>query len=108
MKTSSVSRATTASTSADSYALTNFADERLLAGESAAGARAVGRRLAALQTGARPLERAVHRFDGRVEHVGDLARAESEHVAQDQDGDLARRQELQGRHEASEMDSVCS
>ena len=53
----------------------------------------------ALQAGSCPLEGAVDRIDGRVEHVGHLVRAEPEDVAQDEHGDLARRQNLQCRHE---------
>ena len=95
MKTSSVSRATSESRSADSYARTNFAT-------ISSSGRASGRSAAAgsvLQAGARPLERAVDRLDGRAQHVGHLARAEPEDVAQDQDGELAGGQDLQGGHE---------
>ena len=56
----------------------------------------VGRRAAALQGGARPFEGAVDRIDGRVQHVRHLVRVEPEDVAQDEDGELARRQELKG------------
>ena len=38
-------------------------------------------------------------FDGRVEHVGHLVRVESEHVAQDEHGQLARWQDLKSGHE---------
>jgi hypothetical protein len=38
-------------------------------------------------------------LDGRVQHVGGLVRRESEHVAQNEDGELARRQNLKGGHE---------
>ena len=101
MKTSSVSRATSASRSPDSYARTNFATIACSAGESGAGggSRSVDRRQSALQAGARPLEGAVDRFDGRVEHVGHLAGVEPEDVAQDEHGELARRQDLQRGHE---------
>ena len=101
MKTSSVRRATSASRSADSYALTNFSTIASSERESATGggSRIGGRRPAALQAGARPLERAVDRFDGRAQHVGHLARLESEDVAQDKDRELARRQDLEGGHE---------
>src|SRR6266516_659946 len=61
--------------------------------------RAVLGRPSALQAGAGPFERAVDRFDGRVEHVGHLVRVESEDVAQGEDGELARRQDLEGGHE---------
>ena len=101
MKTSSVSRATSASRSADSHARTNFATIASSAGESAAGGgsrSAVGGR-SALQAGAGPFEGAVDRFDGRVEHVGHLVGVESEDVAQDEHGELARRQDLKGGHE---------
>ena len=60
-------------------------------------ARSAGTRC--FESGTCPLERARDRLDGRVEHPGHLARAEPEDVAQDEDGDLARRQDLQGRHE---------
>src|SRR5262249_36228171 len=52
-----------------------------------------------LQAGARPLEGAVDRLDGRIEHLGDLVRLESEDVPQDEDGELAWRKDLQGGHE---------
>ena len=57
------------------------------------------RRSSVLEAGARPFEGAVDRFDGRVQHVGHLVRVESEDIAQDEDGDLARRQNLKGGHE---------
>ena len=57
------------------------------------------RRPSALQAGARPFEGAADRFDGRVQHAGHLARVESQDVAQDEDGELARRQDLQCGHE---------
>src|SRR6266545_2020430 len=59
----------------------------------------VGRRLSALQAGAGPFEGAVDRLDGRVEHVGHLVGVESEDVAQDEHGELARRQDLKRGHE---------
>jgi hypothetical protein len=100
MKTSSVSNATSASRSAASYARTNFATIASSEGESEAGggsrSAAGGRRRCRL---ARPFEGAVDRFDGRVQHVGHLVRVESEDVAQDEDSELARRQDLQGGHE---------
>jgi hypothetical protein len=52
-----------------------------------------------LQAGAPSFEGAVDRFDGRVQHAGHLVRVESEDVAQDEDGELARRQDLKGGHE---------
>ncbi len=52
-----------------------------------------------LQTGPRPFERAGHRLDSRFEHVGHLAGVETEDVAQDEHGELARRQHLQSGHE---------
>ena len=52
-----------------------------------------------LQAGEGPFEGAVDRFDGRVEHVGHLVGVESEDVAQDEHGELARRQDLQGGDE---------
>src|SRR5438876_428258 len=52
-----------------------------------------------MQAGARPLESAVDRFDGRVQHSGNLLCLKSEDVAQDEDGQLARRQELKRSHE---------
>jgi hypothetical protein len=97
-KTSSVSSATIASRSAASYARTNFATMASSDAES-------GRRLAVreclpslLQARSRPFESAVDGIHSRVQHVGDLARAESENVAQDEDGQLARRQNLKGFH----------
>src|SRR5881394_3840410 len=95
MKTSSVSRATSASRSADSHALANVATIESSAGEPAAG----GRLLPALQAGAGSFECAVDRFDGHLQHAGYLAGVESKDVAQDEDGHLARRQQLQGGHE---------
>ena len=44
-------------------------------------------------------ERAAHRLLAGVEHPRDLSGPEAEHVAQDQDGPLTRRQQLQGSHE---------
>ena len=58
-----------------------------------------GRLLPALEAGAGSFEGAVDRFDGHLQHAGHLAGVESEDVAQDEDGDLARRQDLQGGHE---------
>jgi len=46
-----------------------------------------------------PFQGAVDRVDGRVEHVGHLVRVESEDVAQGEDGELARRQDLKSGHE---------
>jgi hypothetical protein len=100
LTTSSVRRATSASRSADSHARTNLATTASSEGESEAGggsrSAAGGRRRCRL---ARPFEGAVDRFDGRVQHVGHLVRVESEDVAQDEDSELARRQDLQGGHE---------
>jgi hypothetical protein len=75
--------------------------ERLLGRRACGGRRLVagGRRLSALQAGPRPLEGAVDRFDSRIQHGGYLAGVETEDVAQDQDGELARRQDLQGGDE---------
>src|SRR2546430_3115225 len=103
MKMSSVSRATSAPRSADSHERVNLATIASSAGEPAAGGgwwpAAGGRLLPALQAGAGSLEGAVDRFDGHIQHLGRLAGAVSEDVAQDQDGDLAWRQQLQGGHE---------
>src|SRR5215469_10418329 len=68
-------------------------DDRVLGGRARGGRRLVagGRLLAALQASAGSLERAVDRFDGHLQHAGYLAGAESEDVAQDEYGDLARR-----------------
>ncbi len=52
-----------------------------------------GRRQAALQGGAGPLEDAVDRFDRRVEHLGHLAGVVPEYVAQDQHGSAGERAE---------------
>ena len=55
--------------------------------------------LCGVERGARPLERAVHRGDARVEQLGDLAGLPAEHLAQDEDRALLRRQALERRHE---------
>ena len=55
--------------------------------------------LGRVERGARPLERAVHRRDARVEQLGDLAGLPAEHLAQDQDRALLRRQALERRDE---------
>src|SRR5215831_11187343 len=96
IKTSSVRRATTASRSAASHARMNFATIASSERESAAVG---GQRPSALQAGARPFEGAVDRFEGRVQYVGHLVRAESEDVAQDEDGELPRPQNLKRGHE---------
>ena len=54
---------------------------------------------AALQASAGSFEGAVDRLDGHLQHLGHLAGVEPEDVAQDEDGDLARRKQLQGGHE---------
>jgi hypothetical protein len=48
------------------------------------------RLLSALEAGAGSFEGAADRLDGHLQHVGYLAGVESEDVAQDEDGDLAR------------------
>ena len=48
-----------------------------------------------LQAGAGSFEGALHRLDARVQHVGHLVRVVSENVAQDEDGELTRRQRLE-------------
>ena len=58
-----------------------------------------GRRQPALQAGAGPFEGAVDRFSCRLQHAGHLARVEAEDIAQDEHGELARRQDLKGGHE---------
>jgi len=58
-----------------------------------------GRLLPALQASAGSLEGAVDRLDAHPQHAGHLAGVESEDVAQDEHGELARRQQLQGGHE---------
>jgi hypothetical protein len=75
--------------------------ERLLGDCVGGGSRfaLVGWRQAAPQAGAGPFEGAVDRLDGRVEHAGHLGGVESEDVAQDEHGELARRQDLKGGHE---------
>src|SRR5215510_5930881 len=84
--TSAVSKATSASTSPDSHARTNFATSARSAREFGAGGGSRspigGRRR--LQAGAGPFQDAVDRFDGRVEHVGDFVGVVSEYLAQDQ------------------------
>jgi hypothetical protein len=55
--------------------------------------------MAALQRSAGPLEGAGHRLFGRVEDLRHLPGVESQHVAQDQHGPLAGRQQLQRGHE---------
>src|SRR6476619_2523331 len=57
-----------------------------------------GRRKA-LQAGASPFEEAVDRIDRRGEHLGYLARVDPEDVAQDEHGQLARRQDLKSSYE---------
>ena len=52
-----------------------------------------------LHRGVRPLERAVHRRDRRLEQLGDLGRLPAEDVAQHQDRPLLRRQMLERRDE---------
>ena len=52
-----------------------------------------------LQGGAGALERAGHRLLGGAEDVGGLGGVESQHVAEDEDGALAGRQQLQGGDE---------
>lgn len=59
-----------------------------------AGARPPG-----VQRRPRPLQRAVDGGLAGFEHVGDLVRAESQHVPQDERRALARRQALNCRHE---------
>src|SRR5262249_38977881 len=53
----------------------------------------------ASEGGAGSFEGAGDRLEGRVEQGGDLGRREAEHVAQDEDGYLAGRQQLQSRDE---------
>jgi Na+/melibiose symporter-like transporter len=55
--------------------------------------------MAALQRSAGPLEGAGHRLFGRVKDLRHLPGVESQHVAQDQHGPLAGRQQLQRGHE---------
>src|SRR6478609_2164530 len=93
MKTSSVSRATSALRSADSHARANLATIASSAGEPAAGGGWW------LEAGAGSFERTVGRFEGHLQHAGYLAGVESKDVAQDEDGDLAWWQQLQGGHE---------
>ena len=47
----------------------------------------------------RALQRSVHGDFGDAEHLGDLARAEGEHVAQDEHGALTRGKSLQPGNE---------
>src|SRR5438132_208003 len=56
-------------------------------------------RPAALEAGAGSFEGTVGRFEGHLQHAGHLAGVEPKDVAQDEDGDLAWRQQLQGGHE---------
>ena len=72
---------------------------RRVSPEQEVGSRVAYRRQAAPQAGARPFEGAVDRFDGRVEHVGHFVGVVSEHLAQDEHGALASRQDLQRGHE---------
>ena len=96
-QTSSVSRATSSSTLPVSKARVSWATSCLLGGGAGRRGRfPPGRgRQAALQGGAGALERAGHRLLAGVEDAGYLAGAEPEDVAQDEDGALAGRQELQ-------------
>ncbi len=48
-----------------------------------------------VETLARAVQRPVHGHFGDAEHLGDLACAEGEHIAQDEHGALARRKALQ-------------
>jgi hypothetical protein len=63
------------------------------------GPAAGGRQALALEAGAGPLERAVHRLDRGIQHAGHLAGVVAEDIAQDEHRDLAGRQDLQGGHE---------
>jgi hypothetical protein len=56
-----------------------------------------------LQAGARPFEGAGDRVDRGGEQVGHLVRAESENIAQGQDCELPRRQDLLGGYEGGEQ-----
>src|SRR5260370_27801488 len=95
LKASSVSRATSAPTSPDSYAQTNFATIASSEGRVGGGRRPVlGDRLSALQADPGPDEGGGDRPDRRLEHTGNPVRSESDDVAPDQDGELARRQDL--------------
>ena len=75
--------------------------DRVLGSGVRGGRRRVllGRPSPVAQVRARPLQRAVDGRDGRVEQVGHLGGTESEDIAQDEDGQLAGRQHLQGGHE---------
>ena len=70
---------------------TSAVNRKLVELRESAGAVALGRVLLALQGSAGSFEGAVDRFDGHLQHVGHFAGVESEDVAQDQDGELARR-----------------
>ena len=88
MKTSSVSRATSASRSADSHARAGSRATMALASsagepEAGAGCTASSRRQALIQAGAGSFKGAVDRFEGHLQHVGHLAGVEAEDVAQD-------------------------
>src|SRR4051794_9514036 len=78
-KTSSVMRATIVSRSPASYAATNRATKASSTADAFLG------RAARREGGPRTLQRAGHRGDGRVQHVGDLVGVEPEDVAQHQD-----------------------
>ena len=94
------------STSFASKAVASASTSRRSAGESGLRRRFVLGSV--LERGAGALERARHRVQRRLEHLGHLGRPEPEHVPQDQHGPLARRQELERRNEGQEMASLVS
>ena len=74
--------------------------DRVLGGRACDGRRLVaGGGLPALQAGAGSFQGAVDRLDGHLQHAGHLAGVEAKDVAKDEDGELARRKQLQGGHE---------
>ena len=64
-----------------------------------AGLQALARRCDLFESPARAVQRPGHGHLGDAEHLGDLARAEREHVAQDEHSALPRREPLQPGNE---------
>ena len=106
-RTSSVSRSSSASTSAASHAATKRSTSARTPAVPQRG-ELVGladRRDALADRRPRPLQRAVGRGDGGLEHLRGLRGRELEHVAQQQDGALVGRQVLE-RGDERQLDAV--
>src|SRR5216684_9151706 len=100
-QTSSVRRPTMLWTSLASKARVNRSTSSRSAAEPGAGGcpRSPDLGEPALERGTGPLEGAGHRLFGRVKDLRHLPGVEPQHVAQDQHGTLAGRQQLQRGHE---------